>query len=60
MKNIAFFLDRDGVINKERKDYVKDISEFEIIDGSLEAIKLIKENGFFVVIIKIDKLCFCF
>jgi len=51
MKNIAFFLDRDGVINKERKDYVKDINEFEIIDGSLEAIKLIKENGFFVVII---------
>ena len=46
MKNIAFFLDRDGVINKERKDYVKDINEFEIIDGSLEAIKLIKENGF--------------
>lgn len=51
MKNIAFFLDRDGVINKERKDYVKDNNEFEIIDGSLEAIKLIKENGFFVVII---------
>ena len=51
MKNIAFFLDRDGVINKERKDYVKNISEFDIIDGSLEAIKLIKENGFYVVII---------
>ena len=51
MKNIAFFLDRDGVINKERRDYVKDISEFEIIDGALEAIKLIKENGFYVVII---------
>jgi D,D-heptose 1,7-bisphosphate phosphatase len=51
MKNIAFFLDRDGVINKERKDYVKSINEFEIIDGALEAIKLIKENGFYVVII---------
>ena len=51
MKNIAFFLDRDGVINKERKDYVKDISEFEIIEGALEAIKLIKENGFYVVVI---------
>jgi len=51
MKNIAFFLDRDGVINTERKDYVKDINEFNIIEGALEAIKLIKENGYYVVII---------
>lgn len=33
------FLDRDGVINIERPDdYVKDISEFIFIDGSLSAI----------------------
>ena len=34
------FLDRDGVINVERPDdYVKDISEFVFIEGSLAAIK---------------------
>lgn len=33
------FLDRDGVINVERKaDYVKNVSEWEFVDGSLAAI----------------------
>jgi D,D-heptose 1,7-bisphosphate phosphatase len=47
----AIFLDRDGVINEERKDYVKDIDEFEIINGSLDAIKFLKQKNFLVVII---------
>ena len=40
-KNLAqtLFLDRDGVINEERRnDYVKNISEFVFIEGALEAI----------------------
>ena len=49
--NKAVFLDRDGVINKERKDYVKKIEEFEIIEGVFEAIKLIKKKGYLVIII---------
>jgi len=28
--NKSIFLDRDGVINKEKKDYVKNINELEI------------------------------
>lgn len=49
--NKAIFLDRDGVINKERKDYVKSINELEIYDGVSEAIKIIKENGYLAIII---------
>lgn len=36
------FLDRDGVINVERPDdYVRNVSEFEFIDGVLEAITIL-------------------
>ena len=47
----AIFLDRDGVINKERKDYVKSIEEFQILDGVPESIKMLKEKGFVVIVI---------
>ena len=49
--NKAIFLDRDGVINIERKDYVKSIKEFVLIDGVFEAIKSIKDKGYLVIII---------
>jgi len=45
------FLDRDGVINKERSDYVKNISELEIFLEITEPIKKLKENGFLVIVI---------
>jgi D-glycero-D-manno-heptose 1,7-bisphosphate phosphatase len=35
----AIFLDRDGVINFERKDYVKSPEEFVFIPGALEALR---------------------
>ena len=35
MKNKAVFLDRDGVINKKREDYIKSLDKFEIFDGEL-------------------------
>ena len=47
----AIFLDRDGVINKERKDYVKSIEEFQILDGVPKSIKMLKEKGFVVIVI---------
>ena len=34
----ALFLDRDGVINRERADYVKSWAEFEFLPGALWAI----------------------
>ena len=38
MTNQAIFLDRDGVINQERSDYVKTWSEFEFLPGALSAL----------------------
>lgn len=37
----AVFLDRDGVINYNREDYVKSWEEFEFLPGSLEALRLL-------------------
>jgi D-glycero-D-manno-heptose 1,7-bisphosphate phosphatase len=45
------FLDRDGVINKDSPDYVKSWSEFEFLPESLDAIRLLTENNYSVVII---------
>ena len=45
------FLDRDGVINKDSPDYVKSWSEFEFLPGSKDAIKLLTEKNYQVVII---------
>ena len=47
----AIFLDRDGVINQERKDYVKKLDEFIILDKTSDAINIIKNHGFLVIII---------
>ena len=44
-------LDRDGVINKERSDYVKSISELEIFPNVAKNVELLKNAGFLVVII---------
>ncbi|MFH2045320.1 MAG: D-glycero-beta-D-manno-heptose 1,7-bisphosphate 7-phosphatase [Pseudomonadota bacterium] len=45
------FLDRDGVINKDSPDYIKNWSEFEFIPGSIEAIKILSNNDYPVIII---------
>ena len=46
----AAFLDRDGVINKE-KDYVFRIQDFEWMDGSRECIKYLNESNYHVFIV---------
>jgi D-glycero-D-manno-heptose 1,7-bisphosphate phosphatase len=51
LKQKAIFLDRDGIINYERKDYVKNLDEFKIYDGIIDAIKILKNNNFLVIII---------
>lgn len=46
----AVFLDRDGTINRE-KDYLHRIDEFEFIPGSPEAVRLLNQAGFLVVVV---------
>lgn len=41
----AIFLDRDGVINLNRADHVKNWEEFEFIPGALESIHELTETG---------------
>ena len=43
-------LDRDGVINHEREDFVKSADECMLIDGSIDAIVRLNKAGFTVVI----------
>jgi len=45
------FLDRDGVINRDSPAYIKSWDEFEFLPGSLEAIKLLTQAGFTVIVI---------
>jgi len=45
------FVDRDGVINQERSDYVKSITELAIYPNVAKNIKLLKDAGFLVVVI---------
>ncbi len=50
MKKVVF-LDRDGVINQDSEHYIKSWDEFFFIPGSLDAVKILHENGFKVIII---------
>lgn len=51
MSHKAVFLDRDGVINEERKDYVKNVNEFVIFEYVAQAINLLKKKGYLVIVI---------
>lgn len=50
MSKPAIFLDRDGVINVDKK-YVYKISDFEWIQDSKKAIKYIKDRNYFVFVV---------
>jgi len=47
----AVFLDRDGIINFEPGRYTCSVENFIINEGVGESVKLLKENGFIVIII---------
>ena len=44
-------LDRDGVINEDHKDYIKNASEWVAIPGSLEAIARLCQGGYRIVVV---------
>ena len=47
----AVFLDRDGVINKNKDDYVKNIDELELLPNIEKSIKELNKKKFLVIII---------
>lgn len=49
--NKCVFLDRDGVINQDFVDYAYTLDRFIILDGVPEAIRLLKDAGYLLVIV---------
>jgi len=49
-KQKAIFLDRDGTINKY-VGFLRDIDDFELIDGVAEAVKRINQSGYLAIVI---------
>lgn len=49
-KQRAIFLDRDGTINKY-VGFLRNIEDFELIDGVAEAIKLINQSGYLAIVV---------
>ena len=49
-KQKAIFLDRDGTINKY-VGFLRNIDDFELIDGVAEAIRKINESGYLAVVV---------
>ena len=50
-KQKYIILDRDGVINKDSAEHIKSPDEWEFIPKSLDAIKLLTENNYHIVVI---------
>ena len=51
MENKAVFLDRDGVLNKERGEYTYETQDFEWVPDSVKALKILSDKGFKLIIV---------
>ncbi len=49
--NKCIFLDRDGVLNEDRTDYVYRIEDFVIPDGVIEGLRRLKQAGYMLIVI---------
>ena len=47
----AIFLDRDGVINRNRSGHIKSWAEFEFIPGAIEALQRLAQLGWPIVVV---------
>jgi len=50
LKNPAVFIDRDGTIN-EQMGYINHVSRFMLLPGTAEAIRLLNDHGYLVIIV---------
>ena len=48
--NKAVFLDRDGVINRERGDYTYQLEDF-VLNDIIEALQIFQEKGYLLIVI---------
>lgn len=51
MQQKCVFLDRDGVLNRERGNYTYTLEDFDVLPGVPEALALLKQNGFLLVVV---------
>lgn len=51
MKKKALFLDRDGVLNRERGDYTYSVEDFEVLADVADALKLAQAKGYLLIVI---------
>lgn len=51
MNRLTVLVDRDGVIVKNRDDYVKSLDEMEVLPGAIEALAELSEHGHRVFVI---------
>ena len=51
LENKYVLLDRDGVINEERKDYVKSLEELVIYNEALDGLRILREQGYRVIVL---------
>lgn len=49
--NKCIFLDRDGVLNEDRTDYVYRVEDFIIPDGVVEGLRRLKEAGYMLIVV---------
>jgi D-glycero-D-manno-heptose 1,7-bisphosphate phosphatase len=49
--NKAIFLDRDGVVNRERGEYTWKIEDFQLNDGLMEFMQIAIQKGYLLIII---------
>ena len=50
-KRKCVFLDRDGVLNEDRTDYLYRLEDLVIPDGVTEALQLLKSAGYLLIVI---------
>lgn len=51
MTNKCIFLDRDGVLNRDRVNYAYQLEHFEILPGVPEALQAFKNAGYLLIVI---------
>lgn len=51
MMNKALFLDRDGVLNRERGTYTYSIPDFEVLPDVAQALLLARQKGYMLIVI---------